>query len=107
MRADQPMSTSTQRAAIYVRVSSSGQEDNSSLATQEAAARAYCADHGYHSVEVFTDVHTGAQYRERPGLTELRERVRAGAVDVLVAHALDRLSRNQAHLAIIAEEIED
>jgi site-specific DNA recombinase len=52
-------------------------------------------------------VHTGAEYRERPGLSALREQARARAVDVVLAHALDRLSRNQAHLAILAEEIED
>ena len=37
----------TQRAAIYCRVSSRGQADEgTSLDTQEAAARAYCAERG-------------------------------------------------------------
>jgi site-specific DNA recombinase len=95
------------RVAIYCRVSTSGQEDNSSLETQEAAGRAYCAAHGYDVVDVFADVATGAVYRDRPGLTAMRELVRAGTVNVIVAHALDRLSRNQAHLAILIEEAED
>jgi len=51
-------------------------------------------------------MHTGAQYRERQGLSALREQVRAGAVDVILVYALDRLSRNQAHVYILAEEIE-
>jgi DNA invertase Pin-like site-specific DNA recombinase len=35
------------RAAVYVRVSSTGQaEDGSSLSTQEAACRAYTEQHG-------------------------------------------------------------
>lgn len=93
------------RAAIYVRVSSDLQEDNSSLPTQEAACRQYCAEHGYHVAGVFSDVHTGAQYRERPGLSQLRELVRQKAIDVVVCYAVDRLSRNQAHLYILVEEL--
>lgn len=94
------------RAAIYCRVSTEQQEaDGTSLDTQEQRCRAYCAEHGYEVAAVFVDVFTGARYRERPGLTALREQVRAGLVDVAVAYAVDRLSRNQAHLAILVEEI--
>lgn len=96
-----------QRAAIYCRVSSVDQEDNYSLPTQEAACREYCDRHGYQVVGVFTDVHTGAQYRERPGLSQLRELVRQRAVDVVVSYAVDRLSRNQAHVYILYEEFSD
>ncbi len=95
------------RAVIYTRVSSQGQEDNSSLRTQNAACRAYAEERGWQIIGTFSDVHTGAEYRERPGLSALREQTRARAVDVVLVHALDRLSRNQAHLAILAEEIED
>jgi site-specific DNA recombinase len=98
---------SPKRAAIYCRVSSTGQKDNSSLRTQKAGCRAFCAERGYQLVDVFSDVYTGALYRERPALTALRQRVRAGEIDVVVAYALDRLSRNQAHLAILVEEVED
>jgi site-specific DNA recombinase len=99
---------SPKRAAVYIRVSTSKQEDEgTSLDTQEARCRAFCAERGDQVVGLFSDVYTGAKYRERPGLSALRERVRAGEVDVVVAYALDRLSRNQAHLAILAEEIED
>ena len=100
--------TSTTRAAIYIRVSTSAQEDEgTSLDTQEVRCRAYADEHDYQIADVYRDVFTGAQYRERPGLSALREQVRAGAVDVVLAYALDRLSRNQAHLAILAEEAED
>jgi site-specific DNA recombinase len=99
---------SATRAYIYCRVSTSAQEDEgTSLDTQEARCRAYANDRGYQVADVFRDVYTGAKYRERPALSALRERVRADEVDVMLAHALDRLSRNQAHLAIIAEEVED
>lgn len=100
-------SGSLPRAAIYCRVSSDQQEVNYSLPTQEAACRQHCAEHGYQVVAVFTDVHTGAQYRERPGLSQLRELVRQQAIDVVVCYAVDRLSRNQAHLYILVEELAD
>ncbi|MCM8749564.1 recombinase family protein [Thermomicrobiaceae bacterium CFH 74404] len=98
---------SVPRAAIYTRVSSDLQEDNYSLPTQEAACRQYCDQHGYQVVGVFSDVHTGAQYRERPGLSQLRELMRQRALDVVVCYAVDRLSRNQAHLYILVEELAD
>lgn len=99
--------TNTQRAAIYTRVSTDKQEiDGTSLDTQSARCEAYAVERGYQVLNVYTDTHTGAQYRERLALSELRGLVRAGGVDVVLAYALDRLSRNQAHLYIIAEEVE-
>lgn len=96
------------RAAIYTRVSSQQQEDDgTSLDTQLAACRAYCAGHGWGIVAEFTDTFTGTKYRERPGLSRLRELVRARGVDVVLVYETSRLSRNQAHMYIVAEEIED
>lgn len=95
------------RAVIYTRVSTSKQEeDGTSLTTQEERCRAYAADRGWQIAGSFTETSSGAKYRDRPGLSALREQVRSGGVDVVLAYALDRLSRNQAHVYIIAEEIE-
>ena len=96
----------TPRAAIYCRVSSAGQEDNSSLGTQEAACRSYAAERGWVVVEVYREVHTGAELFERPQLTALRDAMRHGGFDVLVVHALDRLSRKQTHQGLILAEAE-
>ena len=63
------------RAAIYVRVSSSAQEqDGSSLETQEAACRRYAAERGYvvDETDVYREVHTGTELWERPALQRLR-----------------------------------
>jgi site-specific DNA recombinase len=96
------------RVVIYSRVSTDKQEiGGSSLFTQSEACRAYAAEREYEVVGEYTDTFTGAKYRERPGLNQLRELVRAGAVDVVLCHALDRLSRNQAHVSILMEEIDD
>ncbi len=100
---------SQQHAAIYCRVSSPGQEqDGTSLETQEAACRQYAAEHGYSLAErhVYRDIHSGADLHERPRLTALRAAVRRGELSVVISHAVDRLSRNQAHLYILAEELE-
>lgn len=94
-------------AIIYTRVSSSQQElDGTSLDTQLSRCNAYCDEREYQVLARLSDTHTGAQYRERPGLSTLRDHVRSGGVDVVVCFAIDRLSRNQAHLYILAEEFE-
>jgi site-specific DNA recombinase len=94
------------RVAVYCRVSSAGQEDNSSLATQEASCRSYATEQGWEVVAIYRDVFTGAAVFERPGLTELRTAMRGGAFNVLLVHALDRLSRDQNHLGLVLTEAE-
>ncbi|MDQ3656581.1 MAG: recombinase family protein, partial [Chloroflexota bacterium] len=56
------------KAAIYCRVSSAAQEDNSSLVTQEERCRLYAADQGWIVTDVFREVHTGSELFERPQL---------------------------------------
>ncbi|MDP9470199.1 MAG: recombinase family protein [Chloroflexota bacterium] len=96
----------TQRAAIYCRVSSAGQEENYSLATQEASCRAYAGERGWVVTSIYRDVHTGSEIFERPGLTALRADMRAEQFDVLLVHALDRLSRDQNHQGLVLSEAE-
>ena len=106
-RATPPGSTPTlvhPRVAVYCRVSSAGQEDNYSLDTQEAAARQHAADRGWPVVATYRDVHSGSELFERPGLTALRQAVRSSGIDLVIAHAVDRLSRNQAHLGFLLSE---
>lgn len=93
-------------AAIYCRVSSSGQEDNYSLSTQEARCREYAASFGYEIVEVYREVHTGSELFERPEMTRLRQRLRDGSVRAVIVYALDRLSRNQTHLGFLLSEFD-
>src|SRR5438552_4315144 len=91
---------------IYCRVSTDPQEDNSSLDEQEAAGRAYCAEHGYVVGMVHREVFSGYQYREREKLELMRERYRDGKIQGVVIRTLDRLSRSQVHNAILMEEME-
>ena len=95
------------RAVIYRRVSTQGQagEDRYSLQEQETKCRAYCENQGYEVVEDFAEKHTGAEFDERPRLSELREMARRGLLDVVVATNFDRISRNQIHQHVILYQL--
>ena len=95
-----------QRAAIYCRVSTDNQERNTSLDSQEEACRQYARELGYTVAEehVRRETHSGAELWERPHLTQIRKTIKAGEVDALIAYAVDRLSREQAHLYILDDE---
>jgi site-specific DNA recombinase len=94
------------RAVIYCRVSTAKQEDNTSLETQEQGSRAYCERARYSVAAVHKDVHTGADM-DRPGLRRAMDAIRQGRADVLVVHALDRLSRNQTHQAVLLYQVQE
>jgi site-specific DNA recombinase len=95
------------RAVIYTRVSTLRQEDGSSLETQAERCRVYASDHGYVTSAVFTDVHSGGDLFVRPGLRQLREAVTRNEVDVVIVYALDRLTRDQTHLGVLINLIEE
>src|SRR5215216_3901947 len=94
------------RAAIYCRVSSTTQEENASLPTQEERALVYAVAHGYDVVNVYRDTHSGLELYTRPRLTELRQAIRRGSFDVVIAFGLDRLSRDQNHIGLLDEEFQ-
>jgi site-specific DNA recombinase len=92
-------------AAIYCRVSTTAQsEEGTSLVSQEAACRAYAEAHGYVVGPIFSDVHSGADLFGRDGMTALLAAIRQREVGVVIAHALDRLSRSQTHFGLIYSE---
>jgi site-specific DNA recombinase len=93
-----------ERVAIYARVSSAGQEENSSLDTQEAACRSYAAQQGWDVAGVYREIFTGAELFDRPQLGRLRESVKQSEAEIILAYALDRVSRNQAHLGFLLSE---
>ena len=94
------------KAAIYCRVSTDNQEaEGTSLQTQLEGCLKYCLDRGYDVAYRFSEAYSGLSL-ERLKLNELRELVRAGDIDVVVCHCLDRLSRDPVHGVIIIEELE-
>lgn len=99
-------STRPLRAAIYCRVSTNSQEkDGTSLESQEAECREHATRLGCEVLEghVYREVGSGFQI-ERRKLDDLRAAVRRRDVDVVIVHAFDRLSRNQAHTYILLDE---
>ena len=92
------------KAAIYCRVSTTMQEDNYSLPTQEDACRKHAAVLGYTVAALYQDIHSGYELWERKGLTALREAARAGAYDAIIAYEPDRLSRRQIHSAVLVAD---
>jgi site-specific DNA recombinase len=47
---------------------------------------------------------SGRARGDRPGITRLRQLLAQGAVDVVVAYAVDRVSRNQNHIGVLFDE---
>src|SRR5215217_6281232 len=79
------------RVALYLRVSTARREsEGTSLETQEAACRAFAAERGYRLAATFSDVYTGEDVFNRPGMADLRAFLRGHGTDVVIAYALDR-----------------
>lgn len=95
------------RAIIYCRVSTRAQQDEgTSLDSQAEACTAFAVERGLTAIRTLSEVYSGAYFHDRPLLNELRDAMRRGELDAIVFYAIDRLSRNVAHLAILSEECE-
>ena len=101
-----PSPSSGPIAATYSRVSTSGQEDGTSLETQLALCRELAESKGFVVPEEFTyrEIWSGADM-ERPELTRLRNDVRAKKVHAVFIHHLDRWSRDPLHALMLLDEI--
>ena len=94
------------RALVYSRVSTDAQErDGTSLDTQERACVEYAQAKGWTVVECIKDTASGS-HLDRPGIEGVRQLLSQGFVDVVLAYAVDRLSRNQIHIAVLLDDIE-
>ena len=90
----------------YSRVSTDAQErDGTSLETQEQACVEYAESSGWLVVERICDTASGFTL-DRPGIEQVRQQLRQGVVDVVVAYAVDRVSRNQNHIGVLFDEVE-
>jgi len=83
------------RALIYTRISQDQSGEGAGVARQEEACRQLAASRGWTVVGVESDnsisAYTG---KERPGFERALAAVQAGEADVLVAWAIDRLTRS-------------
>ena len=95
---------SPMRAALYARFSTDLQRD-ASIEDQLRVGREFAARAGHEVVEVYADRAASGASLMRSGLQALLRDARAGRFDVVVAEALDRLSRSQADIAGLHERL--
>jgi site-specific DNA recombinase len=93
-------------AALYARVSSERQKEEQTIASQVAALQEHAQAAGYTvpAEWVFQDEGYSGAVLVRPALERLRDLVAEGAVEVLLVHAPDRLSRKYAYQVLLLEE---
>jgi site-specific DNA recombinase len=94
------------RAITYARVSTDAQEkDGTSLDTQERACIQFAMDHGWPIIESVREAASGYTL-DRPGIAQVRRLLHQGDADVVIAYAVDRLSRNQNHIGVLFDEVQ-
>jgi len=86
------------RAAIYARYSSD-QQSAASIPDQIRLCRRLAEEQGWQVVEVFADEAMSGATHLRPDFQRMQQLAMVGGFDVLVAESLDRLSRDQEHIA--------
>ena len=94
-------------AAIYARVSSDRQRDSNTIVSQTAALVNFAQDNGYRVSEdrVIEDDGFSGAVLERPGLERIRDLAADGAIEAVLVHSPDRLSRKYAYQVLIIEEL--
>ncbi|MDB6455204.1 recombinase family protein [Falsirhodobacter sp. 20TX0035] len=68
---------------------------------QVRLCRKLCQDNGWEVAEVFADEAMSGASHLRPGFQDLQQAAMNGRIDIVVAEALDRLSRDQEHIAAL------
>src|SRR5512132_1012509 len=83
-------------AVVYTRMSLDRNGAGAGVARQEADARALAKVRGWHVTNVIVENDTSAAGKKtRPGFDKLLQAVEDGAAQVVIAWALDRLTRNR------------
>ena len=92
------------RAVIYARYSSDLQRE-ASIEDQVRECTRLAERLGYQVIEVFSDSAISGSTDNRPGLQKLLTFVNSGLADIVIAEALDRISRDQEHVAGIFKKV--
>src|SRR5262245_19426280 len=92
------------RAVIYARYSSENQRD-ASIEDQIRQCRARIEREGWQIAEIYCDHAISGATTLRPGYQNMIADARAGRFEVLVAEALDRLSRDQENIAGLFKQL--
>ncbi len=95
------------QVALYARVSTDGQAQTDTIASQISALENRISEDGYTLQLRFIDNGYSGSNLIRPGLEMLRDKVAAGEVDKIYIHSPDRLSRKYAYQMILLEEFKN
>jgi site-specific DNA recombinase len=93
------------RAVIYARYSSDLQRE-ASIEDQIRLCREYVDKENGKIVEIFSDYAiSGSSLHNRPGMCSLLDAAKSGGFDLVIAEALDRVSRDQEDIAAIFKRL--
>lgn len=94
------------RIALYARYSSD-QQSAASIEDQLRICRERAEREGWHVIHSYQDAAiSGASMILRPGIQSLLQDAQAGKFDIVVAEALDRVSRDQADVATLYKHLQ-
>ncbi|UIW13232.1 serine integrase [Arthrobacter phage Warda] len=90
----------------YVRLSRASREESTSVVRQREIITKTCAARDFELVDIVEDVDVSATKTrlERPGLTEARERIKAGEADAVMVWRLDRIARSVVDFGVLLDE---
>ena len=97
---------STNKVAIYVRVSTTNQaEEGYSIDEQKAKLTSYCDIKDWNIYEIYTDGGFSGSNTERPALEKLIRDAERKLFDTVLVYKLDRLSRSQKDTLFLIEDV--
>lgn len=92
------------RAALYARFSTDLQSATS-IEDQVRVCQRLIEGHGWTVSQIYSDMGMSGATHLRPGYQKLLEDARARAFDVVVAESIDRISRDQEHIAAFHKQM--
>ena len=92
------------KAAIYARYSSDNQSE-ASIEDQVRTCNARAEVESWNVIQIYTDAAISGATTLRPGYQQLLQDARTNSFDVVVAEALDRLSRDQENIAGLYKQL--